>query len=191
MLLLLGLGFLFASFGSGTQRWRFATGATRADMGVQSSPALSPDGGSVYVGANDGSVHALASADGTERWRFSTSGAIGYSSPAVSLDGGTLFVGSADRHLHCINATTGAALWRFRTGGAVSASPVLSPDGATIYVGYHLRGLVSTWARGTRGSILRRQRCDWRHAVELRDRSEDHKPNNRRLRLNNRRTCEQ
>jgi outer membrane protein assembly factor BamB len=120
---------------SGTLRWRYQTGASTADMGVQSSPALAPDGNTLYVGANDGVIYALSPDSGAVQWRFTTGGAIGYSSPVLSHDGGTLFVGSADHSLRAINTTSGKLLWAFVTTGAINSSPALSLSGGTVYIG--------------------------------------------------------
>ena len=39
---------------------------------VESSPALSPDGATVFVGSNDGKLYAIEAASGTERWSLQT-----------------------------------------------------------------------------------------------------------------------
>jgi serine/threonine-protein kinase len=49
------------------KKWSFATGGW-----VLSSPALSPDGSTVFVGSVDHSVYALSAADGSEKWSFAT-----------------------------------------------------------------------------------------------------------------------
>ena len=73
----------------GSLIWQFTTGPSH--YGVQSSPALGPDG-AIYFGAGNGRVYALEAADGNKRWEFQTGDAV-LSSPAVGRDG-TVYVGS-------------------------------------------------------------------------------------------------
>ena len=49
------------------QRWAFVTGSI-----VHSSPAVSPDGASIFVGSGDNKVYALNAATGVQRWAFAT-----------------------------------------------------------------------------------------------------------------------
>ena len=79
-----------AAFATGAQRWSFVTGDE-----VDSSPAVSPDGASIFVGSYDNKVYALNAATGAQRWAFATGGYV-VSSPAVSPDGASIFVGSND-----------------------------------------------------------------------------------------------
>lgn len=75
-----------APTGSITPRWEF-------DAGGGPSPGLSSPtvaDSAVYVGSQDRTVYAVSEADGTERWRFSTGGAI-WESLAVVND--TVYVG--------------------------------------------------------------------------------------------------
>ena len=52
---------------TGVHRWAFATG-----VDVYSSPAVSPDGTSIFVGSGDNKVYALNAATGVQRWAFAT-----------------------------------------------------------------------------------------------------------------------
>jgi outer membrane protein assembly factor BamB len=79
--------------------WSFATGDP-----FFSSPALSPDGSTVFVGSYDNSVYALSAADGSKKWSFKTGGWV-HSSPALSPDGSTVFVGDQDNNVYAL--TTG------------------------------------------------------------------------------------
>ena len=78
---------------TGLQKWSFPTGGS-----VQSSPAVSPDGATVFVGSHDDFLYAVDASTGGEKWRFETGSEV-YSSPAVSPDGATVFVGSDDNKL--------------------------------------------------------------------------------------------
>ena len=41
---------------------------------VESSPELSPDGATVYVGSYDNKLYAVRTSDGTKLWEFLTGG---------------------------------------------------------------------------------------------------------------------
>ena len=114
-----------------------------------SSPALSSNGTTVFVGSVDKKVYAVCATSGTQKWLFKTGGGV-WSSPAVSSDGTTVFVGSRDNKVYAICATSGTGMfwgfwrewgfwiapkWVFETGGEVVSSPALSSDGATVFVG--------------------------------------------------------
>ena len=90
------------AFGPAPKRleWKFATGG-----GVVSSPALSPDGSTVYVGSWDDNLYAVHAANGTEAWKFATGGWV-RSSPALSPDGATVYVGSEDGNLYAVHAAS-------------------------------------------------------------------------------------
>ena len=113
---------------TGTKRWEFVTGGI-----VSSSPVLSSDGNTVYVGSGDNRVYGLATVDGTKRWEFVTGGIV-YSSPALSSDGNTVYVGSFDDKVYALATLDGTKRWEFVTGGDVYSSSVLSSDGS-LYVG--------------------------------------------------------
>jgi len=94
------------------RRWRFKTGGA-----VRSSAAVVA--GRVFVGSDDGKVHALALRDGGKLWEFKTGAAV-EASPCV-LDG-RVYVGSLDAHLYCLDAATGRREWKYKTGGEIHAS---------------------------------------------------------------------
>lgn len=87
-------------------------------------------GGVVYIGSNDGSVHAINTNDGTQLWQAKTGGAV-VSSPIVVNN--VVFVGSRDRYVYALNASDGSLLWRTRTGNAVYSSPQVV--NGTLFVG--------------------------------------------------------
>ena len=92
---------------AGTEAWKFATGGE-----VDSDPAVSRDGSTVYVGSGDENLYAVHAANGTEAWKFATgSYARGYvgSSPTLSRDGSTVYVGSYDKNLYAVHAADGTA----------------------------------------------------------------------------------
>ncbi len=48
-----------------------------------------------------------------------------------------MFVGSRDSKVYVVNAKTGSHCWEFATGNDVDLSPVVSPDGSTVFAGSH------------------------------------------------------
>jgi outer membrane protein assembly factor BamB len=129
----------------GVKRWEFTTQGAVSSFNVvssfsPSSPTLSPDGATVFVGSHDKRLYAINAASGDLQWNFSTGGVV-LSSAAVSLDGATVFVGSGDYNLYALNAASGAKRWSFATKDWVFSSPVISPDGATVFVGSTDRNL--------------------------------------------------
>ncbi|MEM9703704.1 MAG: PQQ-binding-like beta-propeller repeat protein, partial [Planctomycetota bacterium] len=118
--------------------------------GFQSSPAVHQ--GRVYVGDEDGFLHAVDAATGEGRWTFQTGAEI-ISSPTVATIPGAdgnpetvVLFGSYDANLYCLNADTGERRWALETQGNVHCSPTVLtlPDGSarTFIAGCdeHLRG---------------------------------------------------
>ena len=85
-----------ASVSPGTQLWAFDTGGD-----VRSSPALSPDGATLYIGSDDAKVYALQTSTVEQQWAFDTGGHV-RSSPALSPDGATLYIGSWDDKVYAL-----------------------------------------------------------------------------------------
>ena len=85
--------------------------------------------GTVYIGDDGGTVHALAADSGGERWAFET-GNLVRSSPAVA--DGTVYVGNDDGTVYALRTTDGEPRWRYETGGAVRSSPAVADGG--VYV---------------------------------------------------------
>jgi outer membrane protein assembly factor BamB len=114
------------SAADGTETWRF----TGAGGGIEDSPALSPDGQSVYFGAKDGSVYALNTTGGTLKagWPVATGDAIINSSPAVDRNG-NIYIGSLDGKVYA-RRPNGTALWTFDAGSPVYATPAIASNGA-------------------------------------------------------------
>jgi outer membrane protein assembly factor BamB len=99
-----------------------------------SSPALSPDGGTVYIGvstATAGRIVAVA-ANSTVRWSVVRPDWVD-ASPAVAPDG-TVYVGCHDGKFYALNPANGAIKWDFDTGTFVVSSPAIGADG-TLYFG--------------------------------------------------------
>jgi outer membrane protein assembly factor BamB len=118
-----------SGFGAiGTLRWSAAAGY--ADR-VEGSPVIGFDG-TVYVGADDGSVYAFNGATGDIRWATMVQTAGADSTPVLGADG-SLYVG-AGNSVVALDAATGIQKWRFDTAGDVESAPTLASDG-TLYFG--------------------------------------------------------
>jgi outer membrane protein assembly factor BamB/subtilisin family serine protease len=111
----------------GTQRWIYS-GITSASS---SSPVLSADGTTVYIGGGDRRVHAIDASTGAARWEFQVGSSILASVPAVDADG-VVYIGCYDGKLYAV--TPGGALKRtWDTGQPIRSSPAIF--GTTLYVG--------------------------------------------------------
>jgi len=111
------------------QDWKAGTGG-----GIDSSPAV--DNGIVYVGSDDGRLHAYNVSTGTSTWDPTAGGTGGQirSSPAVA--NGVVYVGSDDGKLYAFKADTGTLLWSTAvgtTGRPIRSSPAFA--NGVIYVG--------------------------------------------------------
>ncbi|MFQ5507680.1 MAG: PQQ-binding-like beta-propeller repeat protein, partial [Planctomycetota bacterium] len=103
--------------------WTFETGGA-----ITSSPVVAD--GTVYVGSDDGSVHAVWLASGKKRWSYATGDII--EAPPLVLDG-RVYVGSSDFFLYALDATTGKLAWKQETDDRIlgGANWVRTPDGVT------------------------------------------------------------
>lgn len=123
----IGRSMIYAIDSTGELQWTYQTGSR-----VRSSPAIGLDG-TIYVGSDDGKVHAINS-NGTARanWNFET-GMWVRSSPAIARDG-TIFVGSNDSYIYVINAE-GTLRCKLPTDlEEVESSAAIGPNGK-VYIG--------------------------------------------------------
>lgn len=146
--------------GAATVRWVFSTGAQDKAGGIETDPAIGPDG-TVYVGANNGIFYALDGKTGEIRWVRPTlfeEDAI-YSSALVARDGLVIF-GGKDGIVLALTAPRegilGHLLWSARIPATVETSPALASDG-TLYVGggdWSMYAIAPPADGGTAGRIL-------------------------------------
>jgi outer membrane protein assembly factor BamB len=103
-------------------------------------------GGGATAVASDGTVYAVG---GTQLYAFTSAGslkwiyAVGtpdqnvniHGEPSIGADG-TIYIGSWDTYVYAVYPN-GTLKWRYKTAGSIAplASPSLSPDGLTLYVG--------------------------------------------------------
>ena len=88
--------------------------------GFKSSPTVTAD--SIYLGDEEGTLHALDRATGKKRWTFSTSAEIVSS---VSIYQDKLVFGSHDNCLYCLKSADGGQVWKFVTQGPVNCTPAI------------------------------------------------------------------
>lgn len=99
---------------------------------IESTPAVSSSGDTVYVGSENGSLYAVNTDNGNQRWQFVTGGSLN-SSPCV--DGsGNVFFGSEDGNIYSLDAG-GLIRWYYPTPDPVFSSPALDPNLGRIYIG--------------------------------------------------------
>jgi outer membrane protein assembly factor BamB len=119
---------LYAISPDGRLEWLFE--AEREIAGIWSTPALSPDGSTLYFGANKGGVYAVNRADGSLRWQYSIVGSI-YSSPAV--DGTDIvYTGSTVGHVLALDGASGRLVFDYDAGAPIWTAPALRPDGSVV-----------------------------------------------------------
>lgn len=130
---------------TGRERWRYDLG----DGGVPRvlphpalfdwdwqapRPALAD--GTLYVGAGDGSFHAVDAATGERRWRVEGSGKV---RTGAAIAGARVIFGGADHLVRALDRASGRELWRHDTGAEVDTTPVV--HAGKILVGNRGHGL--------------------------------------------------
>ncbi len=86
-------------------------------------------GNNVYIGCQNSKLYCLKRSDGTERWNFSTDGAILYG--AIAYSNGLIYFGiegdSEDNgKVYAVDATTGREEWNQSIHGSVWSSPTVA-----------------------------------------------------------------
>jgi soluble cytochrome b562 len=84
----------------------------------------------VYVGYEEGGVHALNTSDGSKKWANTDISTV-FASPAVADE--TVYVGSVDNNVYALDKADRSVRWRSQTGDTVQSSPAVVSD--TVYVG--------------------------------------------------------
>src|SRR6266542_1019368 len=106
--------------------------AEREVAGIWSSVALSPDGKTLFFGANKGGIYAVRASDGSLAWQYPIGGSV-YSSPTLDRNG-VLYTGSTAGHLIAINSKSGEKVWDVTNPNAVPVwtAPALTSDGTLV-----------------------------------------------------------
>jgi outer membrane protein assembly factor BamB len=119
---------MYAVSPDGSLKWLFE--AERELAGIWTTPVLSPDGSTIYFGANKGGVYALNASDGSKKWQFPVYGSI-YASSILD-SGGTLYTGTTIEHLYAVNSTTGEQVWDVDAHNQIWSAPSIRPDGTLV-----------------------------------------------------------
>ena len=103
------------------------------DIGGTGGTAISSDESIIYAVGKD-NLYAFTSS-GDKLWSFTEPTDNIFGEPNVGPDG-TIYIGSWDTYVYAVNSD-GSLKWKYQTDGSIAplASPTLSNDGGTIYVG--------------------------------------------------------
>jgi outer membrane protein assembly factor BamB len=112
----------------GSEVWTFQT-----EGNIRSSPTVVDE--TVYFGSDDGSVYAVKTSDGSERWSTKLGRWPPVRSSPTVVDG-TVYVGYNDRDgndLYALDSEDGSIQWEVNIGQGTASSPTVVED--TLYVG--------------------------------------------------------
>ncbi|MFO0710398.1 MAG: PQQ-binding-like beta-propeller repeat protein [Sandaracinus sp.] len=98
-------GQVWALNGAGGRVWMYQAGG-----GIGAEPTLSLDGETVYVGSDDGFLHALRAHDGSLLWRTEMRGALG-DAPLATDD--AVYIATENDVIEAFDRASGDALWRY------------------------------------------------------------------------------
>jgi hypothetical protein len=124
---------------SGKEVWRYDLGDARVPRVPPNPYVFDYDhcaprpvlrDGVLYVGAGDGSFHAVDAAAGTRIWRHAAQGKVRAS---AAVDDAWVVFGTLAGTIHGLDRASGAQRWQFKTGGPVTSTPVFA--GAHVIVG--------------------------------------------------------
>lgn len=101
--------------------WTFSAGKP-----IKGGAAIA--GGRVFVGDDEGIIHAVEFATGKEIWKFKTEASI-EATPLVLKD--VVYLGSGDGNVYALEAATGKLKWKYETGDKVmgGANHAKNPNG--------------------------------------------------------------
>lgn len=125
---------------TGEIRWTTTTGTAQ-----RSTPAISPDGSTLYVTTGGGaSLDALDTADGSTRWSYDLGTDIPTFAAPTVVDGTVLVAaGSEDTgSVHAVDAQTGAAEWVTEIGSGIFFGPAVG-DGVALAAAIDERRVVA------------------------------------------------
>ncbi len=98
---------------------------------IDGSPAVDPGLGLVFVGANDGTVDAVYSSNGTTAWSTSVGGNV--SAPIYAQ--GRLYVTTSTGNVSAINESTGATYWTVTLPSKITSAVSLNSTANLLVVG--------------------------------------------------------
>lgn len=111
---------------TGAQQWRFEP--PRHGGEITPVPAVADD--TAYIADRfQGTVHAVETRTGTERWQSTVDGDV---TSNVTVDGETVLFGRQDGTVQALATADGSERWRFQTDDSVRAAPTV--DGDTVFL---------------------------------------------------------
>ncbi len=113
-----------------TVRWQFKAEGDEKRASIENNPTIAGD--TVYVPDSNGTLHALALADGKPKWAYKSEG--GFATTPLVLNN-RIYLGDLDGLLHCVDAAKGTKIWTYDSGTSIHASANASPDGKVIVFG--------------------------------------------------------
>jgi outer membrane protein assembly factor BamB len=109
---------------TGKQQWSYrsieSTNPNDFAPGFKAAPTVSLD--TVYVGDEEGTLHAVDRRNGKVKWKFVTGNEIAGS---VALVGENIIFGSHDSFLYCLKAADHSVVWKFQTENFVNCSTAI------------------------------------------------------------------
>ncbi len=121
--------YFYAASPSGNLKWIYLTD----DIFSTNSGFLVGSDSTIYFGSQSGLIHAI-DLQGNRRWVYDTGFNVWSSIMNIDLQGNIYFP-NAGGYLHSMNGN-GELNWRINfNSGFDAASPVIAPDGQTIYIG--------------------------------------------------------
>ena len=105
------------------------------DEQVWSSPALDANN-ILYVGTLGGTLYAINTADGNEKWTYEIDDII-VGSPAIDEKNGLIIIGFGNGEIRALKKTDGSLKWKYTTGGGISTTPAIDTitDANAVYAG--------------------------------------------------------
>jgi outer membrane protein assembly factor BamB len=119
---------LYAVAPDGSMKWLYE--AERELAGIWTAPVLSPDGLTIWFGANKGGIYAVGTRDGSRLWQFPVYGSI-YASSVLD-NRGVLYTGTTIEHLYAIQSASGEMVWDLDIHNQIWSAPSIRPDGTLV-----------------------------------------------------------
>ncbi|WP_135820957.1 outer membrane protein assembly factor BamB family protein [Halostella litorea] len=149
----------------GLLAYEVASGERRWSYGVEGSPDSAPTvaDGTLYIGGDDGVVHAVDAVSGAPEWTFEATvdGGADPVNSTPTVAGGTVYVKTQSNTLYALDAATGDRQWSHQGDPTtvVESSPTVA--GGTVFVGLGGGRLVAldagsgeaAWTFAVRGGV--------------------------------------
>jgi outer membrane protein assembly factor BamB/hemolysin-activating ACP:hemolysin acyltransferase len=131
-----------------TPLWKHGTSGADPFSVVPKSTPVS-DGECIFVGADNGYLHAIRITDGITAWSFEASGSGRKGTRSTPfLHAGCIYFGAYNGAIYCLDSQTGRLLWHFTEADWIGSSPLISARNNALYIG------VEYALPGRKGGIL-------------------------------------